>query len=242
MSKKMWCKWTKIPVPVKVGWVKPLQPSQFLVDDFQLRLKELDLLRIWGHPFQLFQNLFSYLQVLIMNGVQILVQRLKIYQKYIYTYQKYIYTVYIRFITCFLWNQFLFFVVRSAKMDFIYLQLYSSYIFSIFNCFCKKDLAINTYLQVVDMDWTLMHTVISQGNMEMTGETRFGQLQPATKFLQTTEQDKADVRAGWGSDTGGFLFRGFSLHHFFPFNGWWKFDRILTVNRKNSSSFGNSVD
>lgn len=161
-----------------------------------------------------------------MNGVQILVQRLKniseIYIQYIYIHT---YMIYMTFITCFLWKQLLFIVARSAKMDFIYLHLYSSYIFKILNWFCNLavlDLAINTHLQVLDMDWTLMHTVISQGYMEMTGETRFCQVQPATKFLQTTEQDKADVRAGWGSDTGGYLSRGFSLRPFVPFIGWWK--------------------
>lgn len=154
-----------------------------------------------------------------MNGVQVLVQRLKnISEIYIqYTVYTYIHDLY-----DFLWKQFLFIVVRSAKMDFICLHLYSSHIFKILNWFCNRDLAINTHLQVLDMDWTLMHTVISQGYMEMTGETRFGQLQPATKFLQTTEQDKADVRAGWGSDTGGYLSRGFSLRPFIPFIGWWK--------------------
>lgn len=44
-----------------------------------------------------------------------------------------------------------------------------------------------------------MHTVVPQGNVEMTGETRLSQLQPASNLLQTTEQGKAEGRTGWGS-------------------------------------------
>lgn len=54
-----------------------MQPHQFLADDLQLKVEELGLLRIWWYPFQLFYCLFSYLQVLIMNGIQMLLQSLE---------------------------------------------------------------------------------------------------------------------------------------------------------------------
>ncbi len=65
-------------VPLNVGRVETLQASQFLVDDFQFSVEELGLVRVWRYPFQLPDNLFSYSQVLIMNGVQIFVNILDI--------------------------------------------------------------------------------------------------------------------------------------------------------------------
>lgn len=60
-----------------VGRVETLQPEQFLVDDFQLRVEELGLLRIWRDSFQLFNDPLSDPQVLVMNGVQILMHVLE---------------------------------------------------------------------------------------------------------------------------------------------------------------------
>lgn len=60
-----------------VGRVETLQPEQFFVDDFQLSVEELGLLRIWRDSFQLFNNLLFDPQVLVMNGVQILMHILE---------------------------------------------------------------------------------------------------------------------------------------------------------------------
>lgn len=69
-----------------VGRVKTLQPEQFFVDDFQLRVEELGLLRIWRDSFQLFNNLLFDPQVLVMNGVQILMHVLETHVQFNFTY------------------------------------------------------------------------------------------------------------------------------------------------------------
>lgn len=61
-----------------VGWVETLQAQQLLVDDFQLRVEELGLLGIWWYSLQLFDDLLSYPQVLIVDWVQVLVHILEI--------------------------------------------------------------------------------------------------------------------------------------------------------------------
>lgn len=83
-----------------------------------------------------------------------------------------------------------------------------------------------TYLQLLDVYRALVHTVLAQGNVEMTGEARLSQLQPASDFLQTVEQGNAEGGAGRGRRSIGSRFWGFRLPHFFPFNVWWTFESI----------------
>lgn len=76
----------KNELPLMVGRVKTLQPEQFFVDDFQLRVEELGLLRIWRDSFQLFDNLLFDPQVLVMNGVQILMHVLETHVQFNFAY------------------------------------------------------------------------------------------------------------------------------------------------------------
>lgn len=69
-----------------VGRVETLQSEQFFVDDFQLRVEELGLLRIWRYSFQLFNDLLSDPQVLVMNGVQILMHVLETHVQFNFTH------------------------------------------------------------------------------------------------------------------------------------------------------------
>lgn len=59
-----------------------------------------------------------------------------------------------------------------------------------------------------------MHTVVPHGNVEMGGEAGLSQLQPASKFLQITEQGKAEGDLLRLDDV---LFWGFRLHLFILF-------------------------
>lgn len=61
---------------MKVDLTEALQQAQFLVDDLQFSLEELGLFRIRRQPVQLLFNPFSYLQIVVMNGVQLLMQSL----------------------------------------------------------------------------------------------------------------------------------------------------------------------
>lgn len=70
----------KTKVPLKVSCVETLKASQFLVDNFQLRVEELGLLGVCRQPFQLLYDLLSQAHVLIMNGVQILVNSLDVHE------------------------------------------------------------------------------------------------------------------------------------------------------------------
>lgn len=72
-----------------------------------------------------------------------------------------------------------------------------------------------------------MHTVFSQGNVQVAGETGLGQLQPASNLLQAAEQGKAEGGAGcdfgglWGSHRlGSFLLWGFRPRSSVPFTDW----------------------
>ena len=87
-----------------------------------------------------------------------------------------------------------------------------------------------------------MHTVLSQGKMEVTGETVLSQLQPAADFLQIAEQGEAEGGAGRGrldghlgdSDFGdlGCRSRFWWLNlHFFPFIGWKNYDYEFIVEK-----------
>lgn len=66
----------KIKLPLKVDLTEALQQAQFLVDDLQFSLEELGLFRIRRQPVQLLFNPLSYLQIVVMNGVQLLMQSL----------------------------------------------------------------------------------------------------------------------------------------------------------------------
>lgn len=80
------------------------------------------------------------------------------------------------------------------------------------------------YLQLLDVHRALMQAVLPQGNVEMTGEPRLGQLQPAMELLQTGEQGEAEGGAVAAlNGLGNLRFDGFSLPPFLLFIGWGQF-------------------
>ena len=94
-----------------------------------------------------------------------------------------------------------------------------------------------------------MHTVFSQGDMQVAGETGLSQLQPASNLLQAAEQGKAEGGAGrdfgglWGSHRlGSFRLWGFRLRPSLPFIGWKKVWRKLIYSGQTSKNFTNFVD
>lgn len=88
----------------------------------------------------------------------------------------------------------------------------------------QQRLDRNKYLQLLDVHRALMQAVLPQGNVEMTGEPRLGQLQPAMELLQTGEQGEAEGRAVAAlRGLGNLRFDGFSLPPFLLFISWGKF-------------------
>lgn len=94
------------------------------------------------------------------------------------------------------------------------------------------------------MHWALMHAVIPQGDMQMTGETGLDRLQPATQLLQTAEQGNAEGGAAQGSDSGdlGSHMLGCLLFPYLlpiiPFIGWWNIlKKSIFIEEKNSGIF-----
>lgn len=75
------------------------------------------------------------------------------------------------------------------------------------------------------MHCAAVHTVIPQRDVEVAGESRLGQLQPATEFLQAAQERKAEGRGGRRSGLGHFgsydlddlLFGGLGLRSFLLF-------------------------